>query len=372
MALFFIIIFGCYAVLVMLLLFGWARAMEMESKPAAEEKKISVIIPFRNEEANLPALISSLQSQVYPTEKFEVVLVNDHSTDESFVLAKKLTESLAHVSILDLEREEGKKAALSLGIQKASGDIVVTTDADCRAPDNWLTEINKAFSDAHVKMAVGAVRLKGSGGFGRMQEIEMASLVGVTGGTLGWGVPSMCNGANLAFLRAPFFEVGGYLGNEKISSGDDEFLMRKFASRWKGSVRFLPESRAVVTTSAEKDLRAFVNQRLRWAGKWRKNNHLPTKVMAVTVLFFHISFISAVIFSTVGLLPITTLLLMWASRLFVESLLLITVTRFLSIRWSWLVFLFLQFLYSFYVVSIGLASQVVAPVWKGRTVVSGV
>jgi poly-beta-1,6-N-acetyl-D-glucosamine synthase len=368
MTLFLVIIFAIYAAFVLMLLFGWARSMEGSITGTSRVRKISVVIPFRNEVANLNKLLESLQAQTYPREDFEVILVDDHSDDAFQEQVEKRKSTLHTIRILNLQNTVGKKAALTLGIAKSKGEVIATTDADCVPAPDWLKEINHEFDLPSVKMAIGAVRLEGDSWFARMQSLEMASLIGTSGATLGWGFPSMCNGANLSFLRSAFDEVDGYQGNETVPSGDDEFLMRKFFARWKNGLRFLNRSGTVVATSAQKKMTSFVAQRLRWAGKWKHNSHKSTRLMALAVLFFHLVFIGSFFTLMVGLINWRSFGLMWAAKIFVEALFLFSVARFLEIRWRWSIFFLLQFVYSFYVVSIGFASQVVTPKWKGRAV----
>ncbi len=136
-----------------------------------------------------------------------------------------------------------------LGVEKAGGEIIVTTDADCRLPIHWLQSIATSFHEGNVKMVFGGVRIKEDKSFfSKLQALEFCSLIGTGGAMAGLGIPILCNGANLAFLRSAFLEVKGYDGNLDIPSGDDEFLMRKIDRRFPGSIRFQPSEDSVVET----------------------------------------------------------------------------------------------------------------------------
>ncbi len=372
MAFLLVAVFTAYAGWLLWLLLGWAKVQESVVKPDGEFRTITVIVPFRNEESNLAGLLSDLQQQDYPSGKWSVILVDDHSSDHSL---ETIARFIFPGQVIQLKDKHGKKAALTAGIQQAEGTIIAATDADVRLPQTWLAEINSAFANPNIKLLVGPVALgEGTTWFQRLQTLEFASLVGVTASGLGWGVPVMCNGANLAFLKSAFLEVDGYEGNAHISSGDDDFLMRKVAARWKGSIQFLFSGSAIVVTQPVASLSSFVHQRVRWAGKWKYNSSLVARLMAVFIAFFHVGFLLALVAAASGWLAWKFFGWLWLSRFFGEAVFLLSVTSFLNqgrqqrIRWSWINFLILQFLYSFYVVAIGFASLVVRPKWKGRTV----
>lgn len=210
---------------------------------------ISVVVAVRNEEANIQALIQSLSTVVYPEEKYEVILVSDHSSDSTVNIAQALIGNFPNMRLVELPAgKEGKKEALALGIQHARFDVIATTDADCRFSKNWLQCISYYFEDPRSKMVSGAVKLTTDGSFlSRLQGAEFISLVGSGAAAIGLGHPVMCNGANLAFRKDAFYEVQGYADNVHIASGDDEFLMRKIFRRYPDGIRFLNFYEAVVS-----------------------------------------------------------------------------------------------------------------------------
>ena len=368
MTTFFILVFLVYSALLLVLTWGWLRLEGKKNLGTSPVKQrlISVIIPFRNEAACISSMLKNLAAQSYSKEKIEIILVDDHSTDVSVSLAMK--EALPYLIILQLPSgENGKKAALDLGIRQAKGEIIAISDMDCRVPSGWLAKINEGFSSENIKMLTGAVRMEQTGSlFSRMQSLEFSSLIGTGGATLGWAQPTMCNGANLSFLKSAYEEVRGYEGNATIPSGDDEFLMRKIAARWKDSVQFLHNREAVVSTSAHSSFNEFVHQRLRWGSKWRHNSSFFTKVVALSVIEFHFCFLLFFMAVLTGKVAWTDALLLWFIKMVTEALFLAVVGSFLGLRWSWISFLLLQFTHSFYVVGIGILSQVKSYNWKGR------
>ena len=214
---------------------------------------------------------------------------------------------------------------------------------------------------------MGAVKIEPKKNiFSELQSIEFASLIGSGAATLSFGIPTMCNGANLAYRKNVFEEVDGYKGNESIASGDDEFLMRKVFERYPESVRFNNLKESVVSTVPSKSISQFVSQRIRWAGKWRHHRDLSTKLLGLFIFIFHVSVISLPVVYYLNPPAGDMLLAFFISKVIVEYLFLHRVTSWLGVRWSWLSFSLLQLLYPVYAIVVGFASLIISPVWKGR------
>jgi len=344
----FIVLILIYCVLIQALLFGFFMLKENNSK-IIETHFISVIIPVRNE-----TVITDLSKLDYPSDKYEVIIVDD--SDEPLQLSSTTLRSPS----------PGKKAAITAGVAAAKGEIIVTTDADCQVTSQWLSEINKGFQKPSIKMLVGGVRIQeGQSLFSRLQALEFVSVAITGAATLALGFPTMCNGANLAYRKDAFLAVGGYQGNERITSGDDEFLMNKFN---KNSIRYLYSTDSLVTSSPHHLLTSFLSQRLRWAGKWTVNTSIATRIFAVVVWLFHLGFIVMALCAVFGVIPLKLFAILAGAKAFVETLLLLPAANFYRVRWRWITFLCLQFVYSFYVIYTGFMSQILLQKWKGRAV----
>lgn len=362
----FITIVSMYAAMILVLAVGFWKLKDQKN-PVQYFHSISVVVPIRNEAHNIPSLLSSLANVKYP--KWEVILVDDHSTDHPQLTAHpQPTTHNAQLTLLS-SPSHGKKAAITHAIENCTSDIIVTTDADCRFSPSWLEKINIAFQDKQVRMMVGGVRIEEDQTlFSQLQSLEFVSVAATGAATLGLGFPTMCNGANLSYRRDTFLEVGGYRGNEKISSGDDEFLMNKIAKTSKGTVGYLYSSDSLVTSSPLPLVTSFFSQRLRWAGKWRSNISRATQLFAVVVWLFHLAFISMLFGAVLGFISWKLFLILAGVKAFVEALLLIPAAKFFQVKWRWISFLVLQFVYSFYVITTGFMSQILLPEWKGRAV----
>jgi len=399
MNLFFFLVFGFYFVVMLLLLTGWQQSLAGKSllRPEAfSPRKITVVVPFRNEEACIANLIQDLIGQELPPEFVEVILVDDHSTDRSSEIissclpAVAITNSRSEgepliVSTSSLgfggrgrtqfsyaslpEGREGKKQAIMLGVEQAGGEIIVTTDADCRLPIHWLQSIATSFHDENVKMVFGGVRIKEDKSFfSKLQALEFCSLIGTGAAMAGLGLPILCNGANLAFLRSAFLEVKGYNGNLDVPSGDDEFLMRKIDRRFPGSIRFQPAGDSVVETKPLESVKGLVDQRLRWAGKWKHSESQLSQFTAVFIFVFQTSFLVLWFAPLLNWISGYLTLFLISGKMIFEYTFLFQVGTFLRVRPRLFHFLVLQFLYPFYVMYIGVASLFTSPQWKSRKV----
>jgi cellulose synthase/poly-beta-1,6-N-acetylglucosamine synthase-like glycosyltransferase len=201
--------------------------------------------------------------------------------------------------------------------------------------------------------------------FAQLQSIEFSSVIGTSIATCSLGKPTMCNGANLSFRKKIFDEVNGYAGNEHIVSGDDEFLMRKILAKYPKSISVLNPKENVVITQPQTSLKGFIQQRLRWASKWKINSSLTAKLFAVfifTVQFSWLLFLTTMVFDfhSIGL----SILFL---KIIIDLLFLSTVCRSLKMKFHLIAFIALQFLYPVYVLYIGIFSQLRKYQWKGRT-----
>lgn len=362
----FILIFLSYLVAVFGLITGWIKTMSQPVAGITKEKFISIVIPFRNEESTIGHLIHDLQLQEYPHDKFEVILINDHSEDSSVSVINEFLRGPINAKVMN-NVDHGKKAALAKGIRHATGAIIITTDADCRVKPGWLRSVNNSFSDDSVKMTFGPVRIETDQTlFSKMQAIEFSSLIGSGASTAAFGIPTLCNGANLAFTKDAFTETGGYAGNEHIASGDDEFLMRKIEARYKDAIRFNHNPDSIVTTHAQTTVNGFLVQRIRWAGKWKHHDGTNSKLLAVYIFLFHLSVIALPFFVLAGDVSVYIMLGLLTAKALVEFFFLHQVSRWLEISWNWFAFLFLQALYPMYAVGVALVALFKKPAWKGR------
>lgn len=278
MAIFLLIFFlllTCYSFLIEFYRRSWNQVPEFSVSKPVDEPFISVVIPLRNEETNIPALIESLEQQTYPRSRFEIILVDDYSTDRTWEVIQALSPDSSNIRPIKLSDQGGaepvrahKKFAIEKGIEEAMGELIVTTDADCMFDREWLFYIVCFYTTTNAKFIAAPVKIRSTGSFlSVFQSLDFLTLQGITGACVYKRFHTMCNGANLAYERAAFYEVNGFSGIDDISSGDDMLLMYKIYKRHPESVFYLKSRNAVVTTNPVSEWRDFFNQRIRWASK---------------------------------------------------------------------------------------------------------
>jgi glycosyltransferase involved in cell wall biosynthesis len=343
----------------------------------------SVLIAARDEAAALPHLLAALRAQTLAPALFEVLIADDHSTDGTAALVRAAAQAAPFcLRLISLPPgRTGKKAALATAEAQARAPWVVCTDADCTPAPGWLqayaclvhSSLNSPlhfFTDSPLHFISGPVRLTPGGAwFDGLLGLEFAGLVGVGAGCIARGQPTMCNGANLAYRRTTFHEVGGYADNAGLASGDDEFLLHKIHQRYPAGVRFLMQAEAVVDTPAPATLRALLRQRVRWASKFPHYRPAAPRRLALLVVGANVS-LALGLLASVGWPSLGPWVAAgWALKLGADAWLLWPLLGLLRRR-RWLVWLLsLQLLYAPYAVAVGLAGQRRQGYrWKGRQV----
>ena len=236
--------------------------------------RLSVVVPARNEEAAIGALLDDLLAQDYPNDRFEIIVVDDDSTDATpdIVRARQADDGRLRLVQVPENRHRArahKKAAVAKAVGAATGDIVLQTDADCRVPPGWARALASAFDTERVGFVSGPVayRLSPAAGlFERLQAMDFFGVMACGGGSIGLGRPNLANGASVGYRRAAFQDLGGFDGIDHVTSGDDELLMQKM-DRAGWAVRFCAEPGALVLTDPVETPSAWLSQRRRWASK---------------------------------------------------------------------------------------------------------
>ena len=261
---------------------------------------VSIIIAARNEELNIGNCIQSIINQTYPQNKLEVIITDDHSTDNTVSIIQSFQkENLRVIKLADfLENEKinsYKKKSIDTALQFTKGELIVTTDADCTAPAKWIETIVAFYKEKNpVFVALPVVFLPSPFGEGLgvrllkiFQSLDFMTLQGITGASVYKKFHSMCNGANLAYEKKVFHEVNGFEGIDEIASGDDMLLMHKIQKLYPDKIMFLKSPGVVVQTQPADTLKGFMNQRIRWASKADK--YTDNKITAVLVLVYFLN-----------------------------------------------------------------------------------
>ncbi len=332
---------------------GWKQIPEYHPTKPINNLKISVIIPVRNEKGTVHNLIRDLEQQNYPENNYEVILVDDHSTDGSYDFLKEQLNGKPNYKILHNDGF-GKKQALLAGIDQSMGDIIITTDADCRFGKEWLLTVSGFFQEKKPAMVLGPViPIRKNTFINDLLALEFLSLMGSTAGAAGIGHPIMSNGANLAYLPDVLHELKDpFL--KRTPSGEDVFLMLNIKRTRKFDIKFLKSKEAAAYTPLQMSVKGFLHQRIRWVSKnkmYRDADVIITSLVVWLTNFILLSSLLAIILRHEYIILFAGLLIL---KSFPDYLLLREVTRFFERERLLRLFLPLQLIYIVYVTFIGL------------------
>jgi cellulose synthase/poly-beta-1,6-N-acetylglucosamine synthase-like glycosyltransferase len=244
------------------------------------QKYISVIIACKNESKNIPQLIAAMTTQQYPTDKYEVIIVDDGSTDDTAQVIRDMIKNISNIKYLHVSSDNyphvvGKKKAITCGVMASCGEILAFSDADCVPEKDWLADINISFArhtdfyagySPHIYPKDNLIH--------RLKSIERASIFAVTAGSFGMGIPITCTARNMAYTRSLWDKVDGFAGIEHILSGDDDLMLMK-SRHHIHSYCFSFLSTAIVHSYEDKDIGNQVQSETRRVSKIR---HFPLYV----------------------------------------------------------------------------------------------
>jgi cellulose synthase/poly-beta-1,6-N-acetylglucosamine synthase-like glycosyltransferase len=363
----FYLLFGIvYGLLLVLLDKTWSQK-PIEFLKNREPELVTILVPYRNEEPNIPVLFGQILGLFH--RPLQVVFVNDHSEDAGKMKLEELIQTVAddHLEILSMDSSgEGKKAALKSGLDKSIGSIVLTTDADCFLPRDWVEEMISPFAKDSTMMAAGPVLPKGDHGFFQnFQQIEWASILLVTQAGFYFQSPIMCSAANMAYRKSAFLEVDGYQGNENYLSGDDEFLLKKMVKKY-GPESVVYERENLVYTQPQSSWNKLFSQRIRWASKWKSHQSLFHMLAAILPVAVQVIFLLSFSLLFEGIAGILIFAVVWFLKIYFEFRTLGKVLGSFGIRPHFFWFSCTGIVHPIYVLVSALGALFVKFEWKGR------
>lgn len=321
--------------------------------------RVSVVIAARNEEKNIARLLKSLLLQDYPHELIEVVVINDGSTDRTPIVVSEFIADARLRSQADFRLINnpfpGKKGAIRYGVEKSSGDLILTTDADCEVGPRWIGAHAGYYAASGADMILGEVYQKPSGGFAsHFGVLEFSALQGITEASALAGYPVMCNGANMAYTREAYIRHSSNVRHE-IASGDDMFLMHSL-KRAGGRIGYAGCEAAAVVTASAGTAAALLRQRARWASKAYYFSDAATLTLAAATAACNAAVTAAAAMSLFSLKHLSLLALLYGIRLVPDLLITRHNIKKREERFPLPLFLLAELLYPFYFIAVAVLS----------------
>lgn len=286
-----------YVTLIFLYVYGWIKLSSVPATPDfVPQTGVCVVIPARNEARRLAACIESVRAQNYPISLFDIIVVDDHSTDDTAAIAARYAD-VCLIRLADVLQGEDlpkayKKKAIETAIAHTQRELIVTTDADCTMPTDWLRNIVHGYETKQAHIIAAPVQYVRARTFvERFQTLDFIGMMVATGASLHLRLATMCNGANLAYRRQTFYEVGGFAGIDHLASGDDMLLMAKIAQSYPNGIIFLKQLSATVSTYAQPTWADFAQQRLRWASKSASYQDRRITLFLAAVYLFNLAIV---------------------------------------------------------------------------------
>ncbi|MEL6656600.1 MAG: glycosyltransferase [Bacteroidota bacterium] len=363
----------CYAVFLLWVVRQWrlgqqAYQLNYSFPKTTPIPQFSILIPARNEAAGIQACLQSILMQDYPAHKMELIVIDDHSDDDTAAQVLQIEDE--RIQLIRLaDAVMGKKAALSAGIARAQAEIILTTDADCIFDRDWLKHIASAFQARH-DMVLAPVQINANNQLLQSwQGLDVCGTLLLTGAAVAAGHPILANGANFAFRKTLFEQLNGFTGNLERASGDDIFLLQKAVQEPSVKIAFAFHRAAIATTAPVETWSQLFWQRLRWAGKTSGYTDWYLLLFQAGAYIVNAGLLIALMLLLVYPQLVTVVITSWVIKAIAECFYLWFATKKIGnqqwLRWFPISF----FLHSVYVVLIGtLALLSFSSYWKGREV----
>lgn len=335
----------------------------------------SIIIPARNEAENIGNCIQSIINNNYPNDLFEIIIADDFSDDATPQIVESFSAKYSNIKLIQLKNiikkniNSYKKKAIEIAIAQSKFEWIVTTDADCNVPQQWLQLFDAFIQNNKTVFIAAPVMFNKSNSFlSIFQCLDFISLQGITAASVSAGFHSMCNGANLAYNKNVFYEVDGFKNADHIASGDDMLLMHKINIKYPTEIGYLFNQNAIVTTAPMYDWKSFFNQRVRWASKATSYNE---KKIFLVLLLVYVMNLFLFIFFFVCLIHLKffiILLMFLLTKALFEMPFMYSVSRFYSLQKLMFWFIIMQPFHVLYTVFSGFLGTFGTYKWKGRKV----
>lgn len=370
-----LLVTGIYACIILLFRHYWQKIPVLSKRGDAHGPTfVSVIIVGRNEACNIPGCIGSIAANQYPKSLFEIIYVDDHSTDASLTVLQNI--AVPNLKIIPLEHEHlpgfgqsFKKMGVALAVSHAQGQLILQTDADTVVGLDWIRDHVALFEQHEHVFTAAAVLTEDSGHWlAAFQKLDFLVSMGLTGAGIQSGWHYMANGANMSFTKEAFLRAD-LSASRNLASGDDMFLIQAMAKTHPGQIHFLKSRDSVVFTKPEKTLKAFFGQRIRWASKTGKYKSYTLLFIAAFVLLVNMVWLTNLVLTFFHPAFLYLFLLVFFLKLIADYAFIKSVSSFYKQKLELTDYLFSSLFYPFYYLFTGIMAIFIRKYeWKGRRV----
>ncbi len=330
--------------------------------------RFSVLIPCRNEEERLQSLFQSIKELEYETSCFQLIFIDDHSDDATHEMINSFQKEndRLNIKVLKNDRSPGKKSALTCGIDRSEFEHIITTDADCYLPENWLHGYDQHLKKKASSMVVGPVVYEQPKNFLEgFQHDDFLSLQAVTIATAMWENPILCNGANLCYMKEDFYRVGGFKGHEKLQSGDDVLLMESFLVNGL-EVDLIGTKTLPVITQPVRTWKELLHQRRRWSSKTYGSANKTNHILLFITILYSLSYVSLIVAAFIHIKYLEFIFLLVISKWALDYLVFSSLARKVSFDLCYRKMLLSSCLYPLWIIFLGINSINKSYIWKGK------
>jgi len=332
---------------------------------------VSIIISAKNEYNNLDTLLNGLITQKYPKEKYEIIIANDKSTDNTLTKLLSYESKIKNVKIINIKSTPNhwgsKKWALNQCINNCKGDIILQTDADCIHGNQWLPEMVKPFQNYNIGFVSGPSYIgKKTSFWDLILKLESIAQESFTYANSKKNLYISCTARNIAFRKNIFNEINGYDGIEYIESGDDDLLLHKIVMNSSCNIKYIANQKSAVISESPNTIKSFYLQRLRYASKGLLyyNLNTPKEVKIILPFLMIVNFCAIICIINF----INYQILLWIVPIIFKMLAeIILINKYMDnikIQFQFLYFIILTVLHPFYIVILGSISPFTKIQWK--------
>ena len=332
-----------------------------------DDEFLTIIICARNEEKYIAHCLNSIIKQDYDPKKINLILINDASTDNTVKHAEFiLKKSKLNYKIISNAQQKGKKHSITYAMQFASTELIVMRDADTFTTSTvWLKTISNFYTETQSALLIAPIALANNSSLlWALQAIENNVLAVLACGSSYFKKAFLCNGANLAFTKSIFEKVNGYSNHINIASGDDVLFLQDLKKIEGIKINYLKSESALVYTYPAFSFSKLINQKVRWAGKFKNNNNKLNLILAILSFLVNGFWLFSFIYGFLVPLKSQLGLFFILFKLLIDTLLLFLASRFLKNRsLIWYVFP-VGCIYPLYACAVAVASFFMKPKWK--------